>query len=90
MKLWNTQVVGLSTAQLTVNNGSELKHILRLVKGDLLGDVILVMTDPAISELIPLDLQLSESIVEMTNDLLGLFGCACHLDIIHMLREHGD
>ena len=46
------------------------------------------MADSAIGELIPLNLQLPKSIVQMTYDRRRLYRLASELDVIHTLCEH--
>ena len=75
MQLWATQIVGLSTAQLCMDYGPEFLHILGLVQRDLHRDPILVMTDPAVGELMPENghgtkhtLNLIEDLFDQTRD----------------------
>ena len=89
MQLWATQIVGLSTAQLRMDYGPEFLHILGLVQRDLHRDPILVMTDPAVGKLVPLDLKLPKGCMQVTNHSLLLLWFTCELNVVHMLGEHG-
>ena len=70
------KILWLSISQLTVDHFPRHLEVFCLIKCDLCRDLILIMSDPTICELIPLDLQFTKGFMKMTQNGRGLGGCA--------------
>ena len=89
MEVRVARIFGFGVLQLSVCYRPEVPGVEQLIQGDLLGLFILDVADTTISEGAPLDLEISEDLLDFGKDVPNHSGNTCQLKIINVFAHDG-